>query len=116
MSTLFSILLSNPFLISRGALHALLGASLSGINYTIRSDLRREIQGNLPSANLLGVLVDPSSSNSEGPEGGGVWTRETLDFLDIGADIEGLREFDKLNGLPSSESLSPAAPVIWIAN
>jgi hypothetical protein len=56
------------------------------------------------------VLVEPSSSNSAGLDGGGECTRDTLDFLEIGADIEGLRELAKLNGLPSSESLSPVAP------
>jgi hypothetical protein len=30
---------------------------------------------------------------------------------EIGADIEGRREFAKLNGRPSSESLSPVVPL-----
>ena len=67
---------------------------------------------NLPSESLFGVLVDPSSSRwLDGLASGGECTRETLDLRDLGADIEGRREFARLNGRPSSESLSPVVPV-----
>lgn len=69
---------------------------------------------NLPSdKSRFGVLDAPSPKNP-GLAGGGVWTLDDeLDgFLDaIGADIDGLR-FTKLNGRPSSESLSPVEPPV----
>lgn len=79
---------------------------------SIRSITHRAREYNLPSVNLFGVDEAPSANSSAGLESGGVCTRDPVGFLaDIGADIEGLREFDKLNGLPSSESLSPVEPV-----
>lgn len=66
----------------------------------------------LPPNSLFGVLDAPSPiSNSAGLVGGGVCTREPDGFRDdIGADIDG-RRLTKLSGRPSSESLSPDAPV-----
>lgn len=67
---------------------------------------------NLPSDKRFGVLEAPSPNNSsDGLDGDGVCTREPDGFLDvIGAEIDCLRVFAKLKGLPSSESLSPAIP------
>lgn len=68
---------------------------------------------NLPSGvSLFGVLDVPSPPRNPGLARGGVCTRD--DELDgfrvvIGAEIDG-RRFTRLNGLPSSESLSPVAP------
>lgn len=72
---------------------------------TVRSSL------NIPSDSLFGVLVEPSSRRwLDGLVNGGECTRERLDLREIGADIDGLRELAKLNGRPSSESLSPDVP------
>lgn len=58
-------------------------------------------------------MLEAPSPKNPGLAGGGVWTRDDeLDgFRDdaIGADIDGLR-LTKLNGRPSSESLSPVEP------
>lgn len=67
----------------------------------------------LPSGvSLFGVLEAPSPLKNPGLANGGVCTRD--DELDafrvpIGADIDG-RRLTKLNGRPSSESLSPVEP------
>lgn len=61
---------------------------------------------------LFGVLDVPSPPKNPGLASGGVWTRDDeLDGLrvEIGAEIDG-RRFTRLNGLPSSESLSPVEP------
>ena len=70
----------------------------------------------LPSAvSLFGVLDAPSPLKNPGLASGGVCTRDDeLDGfrVEIGAEIDG-RRFTKLNGRPSSESLSPVAPPIF---
>lgn len=62
---------------------------------------------------LFGVLDAPSPPRNPGLAKGGVCTRDDelagFRVADIGADIDG-RRFTKLNGLPSSESLSPVDP------
>lgn len=68
----------------------------------------------LPSdVSLFGVLCEaPSPDRKLGLANGGVWTRkDELDGfrVEMGADIDG-RRLTKLNGLPSSESLSPVPP------
>lgn len=67
----------------------------------------------LPSGvSLFGVLDVPSPPKNPGLARGGVWTRDDeLDGfrVEIGAEMDG-RRFTRLNGLPSSESLSPVVP------
>lgn len=67
----------------------------------------------LPSGvSLFGVLDAPSPLKKPGLAKGGVWTRDDeLDGfrVEIGAEIDG-RRLTRLNGRPSSESLSPVAP------
>lgn len=58
------------------------------------------------------MLDAPSPLKNPGLANGGVCTRDDeLDGfrVEIGAEIDG-RRFTKLNGRPSSESLSPVAP------
>lgn len=71
----------------------------------------------LPSAvSRFGVLDAPSPLKNPGLANGGVCTRDDeLDGfrVEIGAEIDG-RRFTKLNGRPSSESLSPVAPPFFV--
>ncbi|KNC30277.1 hypothetical protein FF38_01255 [Lucilia cuprina] len=57
---------------------------------------------NLPSTKRFGVLDAPSANKSAGL-GGGVWIREPLVGLRVGAVNDG-RRFARPNGLPSSVS------------
>lgn len=67
------------------------------------------------SVSRFGVLCEaPSPLKKPGLANGGVCTRDDeLDGfrVEIGADIDG-RRLTRLNGLPSSESLSPVVPPI----